>query len=39
MRHLAHVRNVARQQRVDVTVSNSFGFGGSNTSLVLRRVA
>lgn len=37
--HLAHVRNVARQQRVDVTVSNSFGFGGSNTSLVLRRVA
>jgi len=37
--HLDHVRKEARPQRVDVAVSNSFGFGGSNTSLVLRRVA
>ncbi|MFO0901941.1 MAG: beta-ketoacyl-[acyl-carrier-protein] synthase family protein [Pirellulales bacterium] len=38
-RHLNHVRNEARPQRVDVAISNSFGFGGSNTCLVLRRVA
>ena len=36
--HLSHVRNVAREQKVDITVSNSFGFGGSNTSLVLKRI-
>jgi 3-oxoacyl-[acyl-carrier-protein] synthase II len=36
---LCHVAGAARPQRVDVAVSNSFGFGGSNTCLVLRRVA
>jgi 3-oxoacyl-[acyl-carrier-protein] synthase II len=35
---LCHVANEARPQRVRVTVSNSFGFGGSNTCLVLRAV-
>ena len=36
---LCHVPKHAQSRRVDVTVSNSFGFGGSNTCLVLRRVA
>lgn len=35
---LNHVALEARPHAVDVVVSNSFGFGGSNTSLVLRRV-
>ena len=33
---LCHVANEARPHPVRVTLSNSFGFGGSNTSLVLR---
>jgi 3-oxoacyl-[acyl-carrier-protein] synthase II len=33
--HLCHVHNQARPHRVRVAVSNSFGFGGSNTCLVL----
>jgi 3-oxoacyl-(acyl-carrier-protein) synthase len=33
------VPNQAIDHRVRVTLSNSFGFGGSNTSLVLRRAA
>ncbi len=33
---LRHVPNQAEDHRVRVTVSNSFGFGGSNTCLVLR---
>jgi 3-oxoacyl-[acyl-carrier-protein] synthase II len=33
---LNHVANVAQERRVRVTASNSFGFGGSNTCLVLR---
>jgi 3-oxoacyl-[acyl-carrier-protein] synthase II len=33
---LCHVANEARPGKVRVTVSNSFGFGGSNTCLVLR---
>jgi 3-oxoacyl-[acyl-carrier-protein] synthase II len=33
---LCHVPHAAREQRVRVAVSNSFGFGGSNTCLVLR---
>ncbi len=33
---LRHVPNQAEAHRVRVTVSNSFGFGGSNTCLVLR---
>jgi 3-oxoacyl-[acyl-carrier-protein] synthase II len=32
---LCHVANEARPARVRAAVSNSFGFGGSNTSLVL----
>ena len=31
-----HVPNVAEERRVRVTASNSFGFGGSNTCLILR---
>ncbi|MBF8266673.1 MAG: 3-oxoacyl-(acyl-carrier-protein) synthase 2 [Dehalococcoidia bacterium] len=34
---LDYVPNVARRQRVDVTLSNSFGFGGQNACLVLRQ--
>jgi 3-oxoacyl-[acyl-carrier-protein] synthase II len=33
---LCHVANEARPARVRVAVSNSFGFGGSNTCVVLR---
>jgi 3-oxoacyl-[acyl-carrier-protein] synthase II len=33
---LCHIPHQAREQRVRVAVSNSFGFGGSNTCLVLR---
>lgn len=36
---LCHVANVAQERRVDVAVSNSFGFGGSNSCVVLRKVA
>jgi 3-oxoacyl-[acyl-carrier-protein] synthase II len=32
------VPNTARQRKVDVALSNSFGFGGTNASLVLRRL-
>jgi len=35
---LCHVANTAQHRPVTVAVSNSFGFGGSNTSLVLRKV-
>jgi 3-oxoacyl-[acyl-carrier-protein] synthase II len=34
---LDYVPNVARRMELDVVLSNSFGFGGANTSLVLRR--
>jgi 3-oxoacyl-[acyl-carrier-protein] synthase II len=34
---LDHVANKARQARCQVAVSNSFGFGGTNASLVLGR--
>ncbi len=36
---LLHVPQVSRPHRVAVTASNSFGFGGSNLCLVLRRAA
>jgi 3-oxoacyl-[acyl-carrier-protein] synthase II len=36
--NLCHVPNTAQERRVRVTASNSFGFGGSNTCLVLEGV-
>jgi 3-oxoacyl-[acyl-carrier-protein] synthase II len=35
---LCHVANEARPHRVRVALSNSFGFGGSNTCIVLKAV-
>jgi 3-oxoacyl-[acyl-carrier-protein] synthase II len=32
------VPNKARRRKVDIALSNSFGFGGTNASLVLRRL-
>lgn len=32
------VPNVAQERKVDATLSNSFGFGGTNASIVLKRV-
>ncbi len=36
---LDHVRGMARPRAVDVVASNSFGFGGANLCLVLRRAS
>jgi 3-oxoacyl-[acyl-carrier-protein] synthase II len=36
---LCHVANQAQERPVRVVVSNSLGFGGSNTCLVLRKTA
>lgn len=33
------VPHVARKRKIDVVLSNSFGFGGTNASLVMRRYA
>ena len=35
---LDYCANEAREMRIDVAVSNSFGFGGTNGTLVMRRV-
>jgi 3-oxoacyl-[acyl-carrier-protein] synthase II len=35
---LDYCANEARELRIDVAVKNNFGFGGTNGSLVLRRV-
>jgi 3-oxoacyl-[acyl-carrier-protein] synthase II len=35
---LDYVPNTARQMKLDVVVSNSFGFGGTNGSLVFRKL-
>ena len=36
---LDYVPNAARPMRIDAALSNSFGFGGTNGSLLLRRFA
>ncbi len=36
---LDYIPNVAREQRVDAVLSNSFGFGGTNACLLLKRFA
>jgi len=36
---LCHVPQQAIARRVNIALSNSFGFGGSNTTLILRRAA
>lgn len=36
---LDYVPNKARHRRIDIAVKNSFGFGGRNTAIVVRRLA
>jgi 3-oxoacyl-[acyl-carrier-protein] synthase II len=35
---LDYCANTARQMKIDVAVKNNFGFGGTNGTLVFRRV-
>ncbi|MBI5040530.1 MAG: beta-ketoacyl-ACP synthase II [Gammaproteobacteria bacterium] len=35
---LDYVPNTAREMKIDIALSNSFGFGGTNGSIVLKRV-
>ena len=36
---LDYIAQTAREEQVEVAISNSFGFGGHNTALVFRRLA
>lgn len=36
---LDYIPHQAREKKVDITLSNSFGFGGQNIALILRRLA
>jgi len=36
---LDYVPNVAREMKIDIAISNSFGFGGTNGTLVFRKLA
>lgn len=35
---LDYVANTAREMKIDIAVSNSFGFGGTNGTIVLRKI-